>query len=147
MIQTQPADPERLTVTDRLPECIPVVLLTGYLGAGKTSLINALIADSELRDTAVVVNEFGEIAVDYDLIQIESRRLLVTSNGCLCCTVASDVRASLFELYEASRTGVAPTFHGSLWKRRSLQISDWLGLSPALMPCPVSTRWITRLSR
>jgi G3E family GTPase len=110
MIQTQPADPERLTVTDRLPECIPVVLLTGYLGAGKTSLINALIADSELRDTAVVVNEFGEIAVDYDLIQIESRRLLVTSNGCLCCTVASDVRASLFELYEASRTGVAPHF-------------------------------------
>ena len=110
MIKTQPAGPEPLTVTDRLPEGIPVVLLTGYLGAGKTSLINALIADSELRDTAVVVNEFGEIAVDYDLIQIESRRLLVTSAGCLCCTAASDVRASLFELYEASRTDVAPHF-------------------------------------
>ena len=68
MIKTQPAGHERLTVTNRLPEGIPVVLLTGYLGAGKTSLINALIADSELRDTAVVVNEFGEIAVDYDLI-------------------------------------------------------------------------------
>ena len=53
----------------RLPEPIPVVLLTGYLGAGKTSLINALIADPELRDTAVVVNEFGEIAVDHDLIR------------------------------------------------------------------------------
>ena len=108
-------------MTNRLPEGIPVVLLTGYLGAGKTSLINALIADSELRDTAVVVNEFGEIAVDYDLIQIESRRLLVTSSGCLCCTAASDVRASLFELYEASQTGVAPpASHGSLWKRLAL---------------------------
>lgn len=110
MIETQPAGQERRRVTNRLPEGIPVVLLTGYLGSGKTSLINALIADSELRDTAVVVNEFGEIAVDYDLIQIESRRLLVTSTGCLCCTAASDVRASLFELYEASRTGVAPRF-------------------------------------
>ena len=64
-------------MTNRLPEGIPVVLLTGYLGSGKTSLINALIADSELRDTAVVVNEFGEIAVDYDLIQIE----IATASG------------------------------------------------------------------
>ncbi len=110
MIKTQPAGHERRPVTNRLPDGIPVVLLTGYLGSGKTSLINALIADPELRDTAVVVNEFGEIAVDYDLIQIESRRLLVTSTGCLCCTAASDVRASLFELFEASRTRAAPRF-------------------------------------
>jgi G3E family GTPase len=94
----------------RLPEPFPVVLLTGYLGAGKTSLINTMIADPELRDTAVVVNEFGEIAVDHDLIQIASRKLLITSTGCLCCTATSDVRASLFELYEAQRTGAAPRF-------------------------------------
>lgn len=95
---------------DILPEIIPVVILTGFLGAGKTTLLNALLSDETFRGTAVVVNEFGDIAVDNDLIRIGSRELLVTTNGCLCCTPGSDIRVSLFELLEGANAGRAPVF-------------------------------------
>jgi G3E family GTPase len=100
----------RNRVTDQLADIIPVILVTGFLGAGKTTLLNGLLSGPSAGDTAVVVNEFGDLAVDGDLIQIGSRDLLVTSTGCLCCTAASDVRASLFGLLEASRAGRAPPF-------------------------------------
>ena len=97
-------------MTDLLPDIIPVVIVTGFLGAGKTSLLNSLLSDSCFRDTAVVVNEFGDIAVDHNLVRVGARDLIVTTTGCLCCTASSDIRASLFELLEARRTGVAPPF-------------------------------------
>ena len=97
-------------MTDLLPDIIPVVVVTGFLGAGKTSLLNSLFLDSCFRDTAVVVNEFGDIAVDHDLVRVGSPDLMVTTTGCLCCTASSDIRASLFELLEARRSGVAPPF-------------------------------------
>jgi len=97
-------------VTDLLPDIIPVVVVTGFLGAGKTSLLNSLFLDSCFRDTAVVVNEFGDIAVDHNLVRVGSQDLMVTTTGCLCCTASSDIRASLFELLEARRSGVAPPF-------------------------------------
>ncbi len=100
----------RRAVTDLLPPTIPVVLITGFLGAGKTTLLNACLSDESFRDTAVIVNEFGEISVDHDLVRAGSRELMVTTTGCICCTASSDVRASLFELFEASRTGQAPPF-------------------------------------
>ena len=97
-------------VTDLLPDIIPVVIVTGFLGAGKTSLLNSLLSDSCFRDTAVVVNEFGDIAVDHNLVRVGSQDLIVTTTGCLCCTASSDIRASLFDLFEARRSGAAPPF-------------------------------------
>lgn len=97
-------------MTDRLQQIIPVVLITGFLGAGKTTFLNACLADENFRDTAVIVNEFGDIAIDHDLVRAGSRDMMITTTGCICCTASSDVRASLFELFEASRTGQIPPF-------------------------------------
>ncbi|HEY8161532.1 MAG TPA: GTP-binding protein [Methylocystis sp.] len=97
-------------MTDLLPQIIPVVLITGFLGAGKTTFLNACLAEESFRDSAVIVNEFGDIAIDHDLVRAGSREMMITTTGCICCTASSDVRASLFELFEASRTGQIPPF-------------------------------------
>ncbi|MDP3553278.1 GTP-binding protein [Methylocystis sp.] len=97
-------------MTDVLPQIMPVVLVTGFLGAGKTTLLNACLDGEAFRDTAVIVNEFGDISVDHDLVRAGSREMMITTTGCICCTASSDVRVSLFELLEASRTGEIPPF-------------------------------------
>ena len=76
-------------------ELVPVTLVTGFLGAGKTTLINHLLTnDSGLR-FAVIVNEFGAIGIDHDLIVSSTETLLELSNGCVCCTIRSDLVTSL----------------------------------------------------
>lgn len=78
----------------------PVIVLSGFLGAGKSTLLNDLLTDPAFGDTAVVINEFGDISIDHDLVHVGDRRIMVTTTGCLCCTAGSDVRTSLFELHE-----------------------------------------------
>lgn len=88
---------------------IPVTLLTGFLGSGKTTLLNDLVVHPAMEGTAVIVNEFGAIPVDHDLVQTGRETYLRTSTGCLCCTATSDIRASLYELDQAMAAGsVAP---------------------------------------
>lgn len=82
---------------------IPVTILTGFLGAGKTTLLNALLRDPAFRDTAVLINEFGSVAIDHDLIAEFDEDMIVTSTGCLCCAASSNVRQSLFELMDRRR--------------------------------------------
>lgn len=81
---------------------IPVVILSGFLGAGKSTLINDLLAAPEMKDTAIVVNEFGDIGIDHELIRVSQREMMVTTLGCICCTAGSDIRTSLYELHEAA---------------------------------------------
>jgi G3E family GTPase len=92
------------------PPTIPVFILTGFLGSGKSTLLNALLTEPGFSDSAIIVNEFGDVAIDHDLVRIGERELMVTTTGCLCCTVGSDVRSSLFDLHEAARSGLAPRF-------------------------------------
>lgn len=87
---------------------IPVTLLTGFLGSGKTTLLNDLLAHPAMAGTAVIVNEFGTIPVDHDLVQTGREIYLRTSTGCLCCTATSDIRTSLFELDQAVAAGHVP---------------------------------------
>lgn len=87
---------------------IPVHLLTGFLGAGKTTLLNRLVAGR--RDTALVVNEFGAVAVDHHLVRRGREIPMVTSTGCICCTRGSDLRASLAELLHGRQQGDLPEF-------------------------------------
>ena len=92
----------------RLPEPVPVTLLTGFLGSGKTSLLNNLLADPRMAGTAVIVNEFGSVPIDHDLVRAGRETYFRTTTGCICCTATSDVRASLHELHAARLTGEVP---------------------------------------
>jgi G3E family GTPase len=89
---------------------IPVTLVTGFLGSGKTTLINAALSSPELAKTVVVVNEFGEVGLDHQLFASSSDSVVVLENGCLCCTVRSDLVGTLNSLYHARQAGEIPTF-------------------------------------
>jgi G3E family GTPase len=70
---------------------IPVTVLTGYLGAGKTTLLNRILSENHGKKYAVVVNEFGEIGIDNDLIVESDEEVFEMNNGCICCTVRGDL--------------------------------------------------------
>ena len=90
---------------------IPVTLVTGFLGSGKTTLINAALRSQELAKTVVVVNEFGEVGLDHQLFATSSDSVVVLENGCLCCTVRSDLVGTLNSLYHARQVGEIPAFN------------------------------------
>ena len=73
------------------PEKIPVTVLTGYLGAGKTTLLNRILSEPHGKRYAVIVNEFGEIGIDNDLVVGADEEVFEMNNGCICCTVRGDL--------------------------------------------------------
>src|SRR5689334_1711114 len=75
------------TMTDK----IPVTVLTGYLGAGKTTLLNRILTEPHGKKFAVIVNEFGEIGIDNDLVVGADEEVFEMNNGCICCTVRGDL--------------------------------------------------------
>ncbi|WP_417279079.1 CobW family GTP-binding protein [Celeribacter sp.] len=94
---------------------LPVHLLTGFLGAGKTTLLNRLLQDPRFQDTALIINEFGLVPIDQDLITKDlvgegSERVMVTTSGCICCTAGSDLRSSLERLLVGRQNGSLPAF-------------------------------------
>ena len=70
---------------------IPVTVLTGYLGSGKTTLLNRILSENHGKRYAVIVNEFGEIGIDNDLIVESDEEIYEMNNGCICCTVRGDL--------------------------------------------------------
>jgi G3E family GTPase len=89
---------------------IPVTLVTGFLGSGKTTLINAALRSPELAKTVVVVNEFGEVGLDHQLFARSSDSVVVLENGCLCCTVRSDLVGTLNSLFHSRQADEIPFF-------------------------------------
>lgn len=89
---------------------IPVTILTGFLGAGKTTFLNRLLAEPGFDRTAVIVNEFGEAGVDGALVTPADETAVEMTVGCLCCTVSGDVRETLFRLFDERARGVGPSF-------------------------------------
>jgi G3E family GTPase len=89
---------------------IPVTLVTGFLGSGKTTLLNAALRSPDLAKTMVVVNEFGEVGLDHKLFARSSDSVVVLENGCLCCTVKSDLVGTLNSLFHARQAGEIPYF-------------------------------------
>jgi G3E family GTPase len=77
---------------------IPVTIVGGYLGAGKTTLVNHLLRHSQGRRIAVLVNDFGELAIDAELIEARDGDMLQLAGGCVCCSFGSDLLAALLRL-------------------------------------------------
>jgi G3E family GTPase len=88
----------------------PVFILTGFLGSGKTTLLNKLLGHARMRDTAVLINEFGAVSIDHLLVRESSENMAVLSNGCICCSVAGDMVTALRDLYFKRANGEAPHF-------------------------------------
>ena len=88
----------------------PVTILTGFLGSGKTTLLNRALRDPAMANTAVVINEFGEIGLDHALAAQSDDTIMVLENGCLCCTVFGDLVTTLNNLYHAREAGEIPRF-------------------------------------
>ena len=89
---------------------ITVTIITGFLGSGKTTLLNALLKHPDMARSAIIVNEFGEIGLDYDLVQTSSETVVQLENGCLCCTVKGDLIDTFRDLYLQRKGGQLPPF-------------------------------------
>ncbi len=90
---------------DPLAGAIPVTLITGFLGSGKTTLITQLLRHPGMNRVAVVINEVGEIGIDHDLVTMSSENISLLANGCICCSVRTDLQETLRELFAARHTG------------------------------------------
>ena len=88
----------------------PVTVITGFLGSGKTTLLNALLRHPGMAETAVLVNEFGEVGIDHLLVEALDDDVLLLAAGCLCCTIREDMVASLRSLFERRADGEVPEF-------------------------------------
>ena len=95
---------------DPLAGKIPVTLITGFLGSGKTTLIGRLLKHPAMDRVALVINEIGEIGIDHDLVAMSSENVSLLANGCLCCTVRTDLQETLRELFGDRRAGRIPDF-------------------------------------
>ncbi len=89
---------------------IPVTLLTGFLGSGKSTLLTQILRDPRFSDTAVVVNEFGEIGLDGFLVEHSGDQIMEMTSGCLCCTIRGDIRQTLLDLHARRERGQIPMF-------------------------------------
>ena len=89
---------------------IPVTLITGFLGSGKTTLLRHLLHQPGMARTAVILNEFGEIPLDHDLIETSDESFIRLTNGCLCCKVRSDLHVTLADLAARRAAGAVPKF-------------------------------------
>jgi G3E family GTPase len=88
----------------------PVTLLTGFLGSGKTTLLSRLLAHPDMGETAVIVNELGEVAVDHHLLRLVDERTVLLKSGCVCCALRGDLADELRDLLSRRDRGEIPRF-------------------------------------
>jgi G3E family GTPase len=77
---------------------VPVTVLSGFLGSGKTTFLNSILVDERFKDTVVIVNEFGDVAVDHELIETALDDPILLNSGCICCSIRGDLRDTLLLL-------------------------------------------------
>ncbi len=95
---------------DPLAGKLPITLITGFLGSGKTTLIGKLLRHPGMNRAAVIINEVGEIGIDHDLVSTVDENMSLLANGCICCSVRTDLQDSLRQLFGQRRAGQIPNF-------------------------------------
>jgi G3E family GTPase len=99
---------------------IPVAVLTGFLGTGKTTLLRRVLRDPAWADSAVIVNEFGEVPLDHDLLAVSEATFVSATTGCVCCVVQSDLGATLHDLARRRAAGAVPAYRRVLFETSGL---------------------------
>ena len=89
---------------------LPVHVLTGFLGSGKTTLLKHLLASPEFAETAVLINEFGDVGIDHVLVEPIAEGVVLLPSGCVCCTIRGDLSRALLDLYSRRERGLIPRF-------------------------------------
>ncbi len=92
------------------PAFTAVNLITGFLGSGKTTLLQRLLADPRLADTAVLINEFGEVGLDHHLLERIDDTMVLLQSGCLCCTIRGELADAIKDLHSRRERGAIPPF-------------------------------------
>ena len=93
-----------------VPDFTPVFLLTGFLGSGKTTLLARLLRDPALADSAVLINEFGEVGLDHLLVEKIDETMVLLGSGCLCCTIRGELASAIRDLHDKRERGRVPPF-------------------------------------
>jgi len=97
-------------MVEDIPAFTRVTLLTGFLGSGKTTLLRRLLADPALKDTAVIINELGEVGIDHLLVERLDDQMVLLSSGCVCCTVRGELATTMRDLHSRRERGLVPPF-------------------------------------
>ena len=113
----------------------PVTLLTGFLGSGKTTLLNRLLRHPATGDCAVIVNEFGPVAIDHALVRTASENVVLLPSGCVCCQVAGDLVQAMRDLYFKRAAGEIPAFRRAIVETTGL--ADPSPLARTLIELPL----------
>ena len=114
---------------------IPVTLLTGFLGSGKTTVLNYVLKQPAMAATAVIVNEFGEVGIDHLLVEKATDDVVLLNSGCLCCTVRGDIADTLVNLFVDRAKGRIPGFERVVIETTGL--ADPAPILHALMSDPI----------
>jgi G3E family GTPase len=117
---------------------LPTVLLSGALGSGKTTLVNALLRDPRMADTAVAVNEFGAVPLDGALIDQGGDSTLVLANGCLCCNLSGELDTAVMRLFSRRESGMLPRFARLIIEPSGL--ADPAPIAQAILRNPIMSR-------
>jgi len=121
---------------DHLRSRIPLTVITGFLGSGKTTLLNALLASPQAANTAVIINEYGEVGVDHDLVQNITESVTLLDNGCVCCVLRGDLEQALRDMFLARRAGEMANFERVILETTGLAdpapVMQTISIDPAL---------------
>jgi G3E family GTPase len=132
--------PMSLFDQERSGERIPVSVITGYLGSGKTTLLNRLLRHPGMGDSAVIINEFGEVPLDHLLVEAVEGEVAVMASGCVCCTMRSDLAETLRGLLARRDAGEIPPFRRVLIETTGL--ADPAPIVQLLLNNPLLNRFV-----